>query len=344
MPAIRFSRLVDDFAATLERLSATVIRERSQDIERPARMCVITGDGSTDCIVFLWAVTPGGGSGGGRPANERRIQLTKISGIPLEPGRRTLIGGWSDEVGVWVFWDARRHIRYSSKSPSLQVTLETLEEAHRVGIASYIRPSAQGPEVVVAVAPDSLLWYVQNGAPLHNAEYDASGVATLVEATPEEERHFLDEFDNENQAARRYDLVETMRAYRDAKFRPSVLRAYRYQCAVCQCALKLIDAAHIIPVSFPNSSDEVTNGLALCRIHHGAYDNGLLGVQSDYRIVINPESERHLGELRLDMGINEFKSRLPDRITIPSTLEAQPDPRKLIIGLRARRWPESLVA
>jgi putative restriction endonuclease len=42
--------------------------------------------------------------------------------------------------------------------------------------------------------------------------------------------------------------------------------------------LKLPDAAHIVPVTFPDSTDEVTNGLGLCRLHHGAYDNGLLGV------------------------------------------------------------------
>ncbi|MGI8981599.1 MAG: HNH endonuclease [Pirellulaceae bacterium] len=307
-------------------------------------MRVITGAGSTDCIVFLWSVTPGGGPGGERPANERRIQITKITGIPLEPGRRTLLGGWSEEAGVWVFWDARRHTRFSSKSPSLQVTLETLEEAHQAGIASYIRPTAQGPEVVVAVAPDSLLWYVQNGAPLHNAEKDATGVSTLVDATPEEERQFLDETENEIQAARRYDLVETMRAYRDAKFRPAVLRAYRYRCAVCQCALKLVDAAHIIPVAYPHSSDEVINGLALCRLHHGAYDNGLLGVQSNYRIVINPDQARHLADLKLDMGIKDFRSHLPEKITLPSSIEVRPNPEKLIVGLRARRWPASLVA
>jgi putative restriction endonuclease len=135
-----------------------------------------------------------------------------------------------------------------------------------------------------------------------------------------------------------------MRAYRDAKFRPSVLRAYRYRCAVCQCALKLIDAAHIIPVAYPNSTDEITNGLALCRLHHGAYDNGLLGVQSNYRIVINPDHEQHLTDLRLDMGLDEFRLRLPEQITAPSSLEARPDPRKLIIGLQARRWPALLVA
>ncbi|MBS0207922.1 MAG: HNH endonuclease [Planctomycetes bacterium] len=155
---------------------------------------------------------------------------------------------------------------------------------------------------------------------------------------------FIDESQSEDQASRRYELVTTMRAYRDAKFKPAVLHAYRHKCAVCQCALKLVDAAHIVPVSYPQSTDEVTNGLALCRLHHGAYDNGLLGVQSNYRIITNPDCESRLAGLQLHMGLEEFKARLPQQIVIPSALEARPNPQKLILGLRARNWPHTFCA
>jgi putative restriction endonuclease len=343
MAGFRFAQLVNIFAEILERSSATVIRARPRDDQRPARLRVISGGNTTDCIVFLWTVTPGGGAAV-RPANERRIQLTNVAGIPLEPGCRTLLGGWSQEFEAYAFWDPRRHTRFSRRSPSLQVTSETLETAGLVGIATYLRPAATGPEVVVAVAPDSLLWYVENGLPLHNAEDDAPAAGDLVRATPEEERCFLDESETDIQAARRYDLVQTMRAYRDSQFRPAVLRAYSYRCAVCGCALKLVDAAHIVPVSFPESTDEVTNGLALCRLHHGAYDNALLGVRSDYRIIVNPETENRLAELHLDAGLAEFKRGLPERITPPAVIETRPDPKKLTVGLKARRWPENLVA
>lgn len=344
MAGFRFSQLVDSFVATLERSSATVIRQKATDTVRPARLRVLTGNRTTDCIVFLWTITPGGGGPDVRPANERRIQITNVSGIPLEPGCRTLLGGWSEEFGVYAFWDARRHVRFSTRSPSLQVTSETLETANRVGIATYLRPAATGQEVVVAATPDSLLWYVENGLPLHNSEDDARAAVDLAEAGPEEERNFLDESQTDIQAARRYDLVQTMRAYRDSQFRPAVLRAYAYRCAVCGCALKLVDAAHIVPVSYPDSTDEVTNGLALCRLHHGAYDNGLLGVQSDYRVIVNPESEGRLAELHLATGLEEFKGRLPERITLPAVIETRPAPQRLIIGLRARRWPNNFVA
>lgn len=344
MPGIRFSRLICDFVAVLERTSATVIPARPGDSARPARMRVMTAEGVTDCIVFLWTITPGGGGAGVRPENERRIQITKITGIPLEPGCRTLLGGWSDEFGVYAFWDPRRHVRFSRRSPSLQVVSETLETAGSVGIATYIRPTQQGAEVVVSVSPDSLLWYVQNGLPIHNSEGDAPAVVDLAEATPEEERSFLDQSESDIQAARRYDLVQTMRAYRDARFKPAVLRAYGHRCAVCGYALKLVDAAHIVPVSYPQSTDDVTNGLALCRLHHGAYDNGLIGVRSDYRVITNPHIEGRLGDLRLDMGLDEFKARLPKLIRLPTHPEVRPSPDKLAIGLRVRSWPDNLVA
>ncbi len=341
MPGIPFSRLVDEFVATLERSSATVIRERETDPERPARLRVITSEGTTDCILFLWAVTPGGRN---RPENEMRIQATGLRGIPLQPGVRTLLGGWNAEHGVYVFWDPRRHTRFRSRSNSLQVNRQTLETAFHAGIATYLRPTEMGREVVVAVQPDSLLWYVERGLPLHNSEEDSSAVADLADAAYDDERNFLDESEDEIQAARRYDLVQTMRAYREAQFRPKVLRAYRYCCAVCGTALKLVDAAHIVPVSDPQSTDDVTNGLALCRLHHGAYDNGLLGVQSSYKIVVNPDKASQLVVLQLDMGLDEFRGRLPEHIALPNVIDARPNPEYLALGLRSRQWPTAYIS
>ena len=207
-----------------------------------------------------------------------------------------------------------------------------------------MRPTREGEEVVVAVASGSLLWYVQNGLPLHNAEEDAAAVVQLIGAAPEEEREFLDSAQSEIASARRYDLVETMRAYRESQFRPAVLQAYAYKCAVCGCDLKLVDAAHIVPVSHPKSTDEVTNGIALCRLHHGAFDNALLGVQSDYRIILNPKTVSRLREIHLDTGLEEFESRLPERIRVPTVIEARPSPANFRLGLELRNWPPRLMA
>lgn len=297
----------------------------------------------TDCILFLWTITSGGGGEGVRPADERRIQITNVSRLRLEPGVRTLLGGWSQEHNVYAFWDARRHTSFG-RSPSLQVANETLETAVEIGIATQLRPTAGGQEVVVVVSPSSLLWYLENGAALQNAEGDAPAVVTLADATPEEEREFIDSAATEDQSARRYDLVETMRAYRDAKFRPAVLQAYSYKCAVCDVDLSLVDAAHIVPVSHPESADEVTNGVALCSLHHGAFDSALIGIQSDYRLVVNPARVSRLRDLQLASGLPGFQARLPESIRVPASIEARPSPKNLRLGLELRRWPSTFVA
>jgi putative restriction endonuclease len=68
-------------------------------------------------------------------------------------------------------------------------------------------------------------------------------------------------------------------------FRARVITAYQATCAICRLKHReLLDAAHIIPDSEPGSSAEVTNGMALCKIHHAAYDRNLLGIDSNYQV------------------------------------------------------------
>lgn len=344
MPAIPFPRLLEQFVATMERSGATVLL--AGDVDKPARIRVIIGEKTTDCIVYLWTITPGGGPPGTRPARERRIQITPktLRQFPLRPGVRTIVGGWNPEAEVWAFWDARRHTRFSPGSPSFQTNSDTLEAAGHHGIATQLRPANEGREVVVAVRPDFLLWYVQDGQPLHDADEDAGEVINLTDASPEEEAGLVESSTTHEQLTRRVQLVEIMRAFRDARFRPLVLQAYGNRCAVCGTALKLVDAAHIVPVSDPRGDDEVTNGLALCRLHHAAYDTGLVGVRSDYRVILNSVAANRLREVRLDAGLLEFQTALPEAIRVPHVAEVRPDPRKLRIGLEVRQFPPVLIA
>jgi putative restriction endonuclease len=206
-----------------------------------------------------------------------------------------------------------------------------------------LKPANEGREVVVAVRPDFLLWYVQAGKSLHDADVDAPEVAGLATASPEEEAALIESSTTPEEMTRRVQLVEIMRAFRDARFRPLVLQAYGNRCAVCGTALKLVDAAHIIPVSDPRGDDQVTNGLALCRLHHAAYDIGLLGVRSDYGVIINETSAARLAEVQLDAGLAQFRAALPKHIRIPNVTEVRPDPAKLRVGLQVRQFPPPLI-
>ena len=71
-----------------------------------------------------------------------------------------------------------------------------------------------------------------------------------------------------------------------------MLLAYETRCAIC--TLKhgsLLDAAHIVPDTEELASDD-PNGLALCKIHHAAYDQNMLGITPDYRVEIATDSWR----------------------------------------------------
>jgi putative restriction endonuclease len=342
VPGISFTRLLERFAATIERSGATVLHLDAART-RPRQLRIISGESTTDCIVYLWTITPGGPPGT-RPANERRIQITNATRFPLMPGVRTIVGGWNEETEVWCFWDARRHTRFSNRSPSFQTTSHTLEAAGHEGIGTQLKPASEGREVVVTIRPDFLLWYVQEGQLLHDADQDAGEVATLANATPEEETGLIESSTSPEELTRRVQLVEIMRAFRDARFRPLVLQAYSNRCAVCGTALKLVDAAHIIPVSDPRGDDDVTNGLALCRLHHAAYDTGLIGVRGDYGIVLNTSAANRLRQVGLDGGLPEFWAALPTIIRIPNAAEVRPSPAKLRIGLEVRQFPSMLIA
>ena len=88
---------------------------------------------------------------------------------------------------------------------------------------------------------------------------------------------------------RQYVTVQARQRLHQRAFRERVLEAYKRQCALCRLRHEeLLDAAHIIPDSEPDGEPEVSNGLALCRLHHAAFDRFFLGVRPDYTIEIRP--------------------------------------------------------
>jgi putative restriction endonuclease len=143
--------------------------------------------------------------------------------------------------------------------------------------------------------------------------------------------------------APRQKIVRTIEQnYREASFRRRVLTAYSHACAVCGMQLKLVDAAHIIPVYDPQSNDETSNGLCLCALHHRAMDRMLIAIAPDYRIITNDiEIERLKQEQRGD-GADLLKSNLAKIIRTPPEKAQRPNPDFLKIALEIRGWPLSL--
>lgn len=114
-------------------------------------------------------------------------------------------------------------------------------------------------------------------------------------------------------------------------FRTRVLLAYETRCAVCTLRHgSLLDAAHIVPDSEPLGTPTTPNGLALCKIHHAAYDQNMMGISPDYTVAINRDLLEEVDGPMLKHGLQEMHGRT---LTVPSRRADQPD-RELL----AWRW------
>jgi putative restriction endonuclease len=72
-------------------------------------------------------------------------------------------------------------------------------------------------------------------------------------------------------------------------FRGQVLIAYGRQCALCRLRHQaLLDAAHI-KEDRDGGEPVVPNGVAMCAIHHRAFDADVLGLRPDFVVEIKPE-------------------------------------------------------
>lgn len=142
---------------------------------------------------------------------------------------------------------------------------------------------------------------------------------TAIEFAPTVSRQIED-----NSYAKRSYLTATVKVrLHQRSFREKVLDAYRSQCAFCRLRHReLLDAAHIIPDNMPESEPTVNNGLALCKLHHAAFDSFMLGVTPDYIIKVrNDILEEEDGPVLQHAlkGINNSKLILPTtRVQWPS--------------------------
>jgi putative restriction endonuclease len=103
---------------------------------------------------------------------------------------------------------------------------------------------------------------------------------------------------------RRYIRRETWQRLHQPVFRATVLRAYKERCAVCDLRhRKLLDAAHIVADREEAGVAAVRNGLALCKIHHAAYDCHVLGIRPDLVVEIRADLLEEVDGPMLEHGL-----------------------------------------
>lgn len=105
-------------------------------------------------------------------------------------------------------------------------------------------------------------------------------------------------------------------------FRAQVLHAYAGACTVCDLKhSELLDAAHIVPDADALGIAHVSNGLAMCKLHHAAYDRSLMAITPDFEIRIDAELLDEVDGPMLRHGLQDMHGR---QIRVPQNRNARP--------------------
>lgn len=315
LPPKRIEQAIED--AFSESVASAVLVSPVK--KNPRRFYIMAGEASFSVWIYIWTLTHGGGSA--RPINEFRIQLTSVKPpLPENPDGPTLLLGYEPNIKCFAGFDLRKHRTFSTKSPSIQININILRTSVRDGIA-FTRKG--NDEIAVAFRPDNILSYVLNAENLHECGADAtvSDILSRVGRLEVVPNHEIDILPTE----RRRVVSKVSRLVRSSDFRRKVTVAYDRKCCVTGLQLRLIDAAHILPVGAEGSNDSVGNGLCLSPTFHRAYDRGLIYLTEDRRMLIDTAMRDNFVRLGLGGGLAEFESHLGREIFLPADRKQWPD-------------------
>lgn len=282
--------------------------------------------------IYVWHLTHGGGAA--RPKDEYRIQITGTDRFEQKAGEKTLILGWWDEVGVFAGFDYTKHTGKLGFSPSIQIREEFLRKALLNGFS----PCDKGNnEIAIAFRSDFFVSYVQNLEELHGfgaSKKDFKVLEEISDPSLELNTNLIKQVSKHRQIA----IIQLRKKFRDTSFTARVLTAYGNKCAFSGLQLKLVDAAHILPVSSEKSTDDTSNGIALSALYHRAFDKGLVTFNEQYQILVNSTEIKKLKEIGFDGGMEKFIKDLRPIINVPPAVNDRPHVNFIKEANKLRGW------
>src|SRR5262249_10191915 len=133
---------------------------------------------------------------------------------------------------------------------------------------------------------------------------------------------------SDSQTKRAYVTLTTQHRLHQQSFRMRVIHAYRKCCTICRLKHEeLLDAAHILPDGHPKGEPWVCNGLALCKLHHAAFDSNILGVRPDLVVEVRDDVLEETDGPMLQHGIKECHEK--KLLVLPALRELRPRPEFL---------------
>jgi len=332
MPAVSPNIIVSALLDAVQQSGGAGIYVSGTDRTHPRKFLIQYLNQPLSLWVYIWTLTHGGRV---NLPDEYRIQITTIkSPLPLNPKGFTVLLGYHLDLRLFAGFDIERHRTYTGYSPSVQISIVTIHEALQHGLAFGVKTNQ---EIAVGIRPDQLLTYVLNAKAFHQYGADAKTMKLLKEASQAEQ---IEQTELDSIPAERQKVISTVSTYsRAANFRQQVLTAYDHRCAVTRMQLKLVEAAHILPIPAPHSSDHVTNGLALSPTIHRAYDNCLIYLNEDYFMRLNNEKTAELSKEGFMAGLSQIERLLVSQIHLPSDKKQWPSPELIKLGNKYRRIP-----
>lgn len=282
--------------------------------------------------IYAWNLTHGGGSA--RPANEYRIQITGTTRFEKKEGEKTLILGWWGQVGIFAGFDFNYHNGRLGASPSIQIREENLRNALINGFSACDRGNG---EIAIAFRPDFFGDYIRDLEELHKIgknQTEVEVIEQIIAGSLEVNSSTVKELPEERQTI----IATVSKKLREKSFAKRVLTAYGNQCAFSGMQLKLVDAAHILPVSEPTSTDETANGIALSALYHRAFDRGLVTLNDQYQIITHDQRIGQLRELGFDGGFDAFEELLRPVIIVPPAINDRPNVNFIREANKLRGW------
>jgi len=124
---------------------------------------------------------------------------------------------------------------------------------------------------------------------------------------------------DETDLRRRYATRIFQQRLHQTAFRERVLDAYERHCAICRLRRdQFLEAAHILPDKHPFGEPMISNGLALCKLHHAAFDSHIIGIRPDCTVEVRKDVLQEIDGPMLIHGLQGFHNqnlRVPRRET-----------------------------
>ena len=260
--------------------------------------------------------------------DECRIQISKSSNFnkALSASSTVIVLGYYADKKVFTAWNPfLLNPRFNRKDTiSVYSRFSVQETASTIGISTYKDTENQN---IISFKPSYLGLYLENLDKIH-----LLNERSLLELIQESDKSNLKNQDQSLNIEGKDITITHTRYSRDPRFRKKVYDAYDYKCAMCGMQLELIEAAHIVPHSHEKGTDDISNGICLCVLHHKAYDNSLIYFNSEYKIKINESKMDYMCKLGLDSGLHILQKSIFESISLPKNHIFQPDIENIKLG------------